>query len=51
MTTEGDDEDPRNINILEEEGYCEVEGPQIENLNIIVPLKIKHVNIGNEAKL
>jgi len=27
MTIEAEDEDPRNINILEAKGHCKVEGP------------------------
>jgi len=38
MTVEGEDEDPRNINILEAKGHHEVKGPQIGNLDIIVLL-------------
>ena len=41
ITVEVEDEDPRNINIPEAEGHCEVEGPQIENPNITAPLKIR----------
>ena len=32
-------------------GQCEVEGPQIENPDIIVPLKTLQVNIRIEAEL
>ena len=39
MTAEEEDEDLRNINILEAEGHCEVEGLQIENLDITALLK------------
>ena len=34
-------EDLRNINIPEAEGHRKVEGPQIENRDITVPLKTK----------
>jgi len=50
VTAGGEDEDPRNINILEAEGHHEVEGPQIENSDITAPLKTKQVNIGTEAE-
>jgi len=45
-----DDEDPRNIKILEAEGHRKVEGPQIENLDITAQLKTRQVNIGTEAE-
>lgn len=51
MTAEEEDEYWRNINILEVEGHREVEGPQIENLDIFEPLKTKKVNIGTEAEV
>ena len=50
MTAEAKDEDPRNINIPEVEGHCEVEGTKIENPNITMPLKTRQVNIGIEAE-
>ena len=50
VTTEEEDEDPRNINILEVEGHHEVVGPQIENPDITTPLKTRQVNIGTEAE-
>ena len=50
MTAEDEEEDPRNINIIEAEGHREVEGPQIENLDITAPLKTQQVNIGIEAE-
>lgn len=49
MTAEEQDEDPRNINILEIEGHCKFEGPQIENPDITMSLKKRQVNIGIEA--
>ena len=51
MQVEEDDDDPRNINIPETEGYREVRGPSIEDIDITAPLKTKHVNIGTDAKL
>jgi len=48
---EGDDDDPRNIDILETKGCHEVQGPSIEDPNIIASLKTKKVNIGTEAEL
>lgn len=51
VTAEEEDENLRNINILEEKGCCEVEGPQIENLDIIVSLKTWQENIGTKEEL
>lgn len=51
VTTEEEDKDSRNIRIWEIEGHREVEGPQIENPDIIVPLITRQVNIGTEAEL
>ena len=51
MTTEGEDEDPKNINIPEAEGDRKVEGLQIENLDITMSLKTRQVNIGTKAEL
>ena len=50
MTTEEQDKDPRNINILETESHREVEGTQNENLYITSPLKIRQVNIGTKEE-
>lgn len=50
MTVEGDDEDLRNINILEAVGYRKVEGPKIENPDITTPLKTRQVIIGTEVE-
>lgn len=50
MIAEVEDEDPRNINILEVEGHRTIEGPEIENPEINVPLKTRKVDIGTEAK-
>jgi len=50
MNYEGEDDDPWNINILETKGCCQIEGPQIENLDITTPLKTRKVNISTEAK-
>jgi len=50
VTAKGDDEDTRNVNILEAEGHREVEGLQIENPDIAVTLKNRQVNIGIEAE-
>ena len=47
---EGDlDDDLTNINILELEGMCEVEGSGISSNQFLKPLKIKKVNIGSLA--
>ncbi len=45
-----EDEDPRNINIVELEGTREVEGPDLEIPAITEPLKIKKINIGTETE-
>lgn len=50
VTIEGDDEDPRNINIPEAEDHHEFEGPPIENPDITMPLKTRQVNIGMEVE-
>ena len=50
VTVEEEGGDPRKINILDIEGYREVEGPQLEIPNITEPLKTGQVNIGMEAK-
>ena len=44
-------DDPTNINILESEGSCVVEGSNISNEQFIKPLKTKKVNIGLEETL
>lgn len=46
-----DDEDPRKVNIPETKGYCEVQGPLIEDPDITMPVKTKQVNIGMEVEL
>lgn len=51
MIAKEEEEDPRNLNILEAEGHREVEGLQIKNPNITAPLKKRQVNIGTEAEL
>ena len=50
VTTKEEDDYPRNINILETKGHREVEGLQIEDLDITMPLKIRQVNNGTEAE-
>ena len=40
-----EDEDPRNVNILELEGLCDVQGSTLEIPEIIEKVKIKKVNI------
>lgn len=50
MNVEEDDEDPRNINISEREGYRKICGPLLEDPDITTPLKIKQVNIGTEVE-
>ena len=50
MTSEGENEDTRNIDISKAKCHREVEGLQIENLDITVPLKTKQVHIGIEAE-
>ena len=43
-----EDDDPRNINIPESEGHCEVHGPAVESPEVTRPLKTRKVNIGLE---
>ncbi len=43
-----EEDDPRNINIPESEGHCEVHGPEIELPKVTQPLKTRKVNIGSE---
>lgn len=50
MTTEEEEEDPRNINVPETEGQREVKGPKSENLDILEPLKTRQVNIGSKVE-
>ena len=50
VIAEEEDEDPWKINIREKEGHREVEGLQIKNPDITMPLKVKQVNIGMEAE-
>ena len=45
-----EDDDPRNINIPESEGHCEVHGPAVEAPEVTQPLKMWIVNIGLEGK-
>jgi len=51
VTIEEEDDDLRNINIPKAEGHREVEGPQIDNLDITVLLKTKQINIGTDVEL
>ena len=44
-----EDEDPRNVNISESEGSCEVEGSKLEVPEITKNVKLKKVNIGTEV--
>lgn len=44
------EEYPRNINIEKSEGYCKVDGTELEILYIMKPLKRKKVNIGLEKE-
>lgn len=41
---------PQEINIPETKGHHEVEGPQIKNHDITVPMKMKQVNSGTEEE-
>jgi len=50
VIVEEEDKDPRKINIPETEVHREVEGPPIENPDIITLLKTKQINIGTEAE-
>lgn len=40
VTTKEDEEDPRNITIIETERQSEVEGSKVTNLDISEPLKL-----------
>ena len=40
-----ENDDPRNINIPELEGHCEVHGPAVEAPEVSQPLKIRQGNI------
>jgi len=51
VTVEEEDEDLRNTNIPKTKGHHEVEGMQIENLDITAPLKSRQLNIGIEAEV
>lgn len=51
VTVEEEDDDLRNINIPKAEGHHEVEGPQIDDLDITALLKTKQLNIGIEVEL
>ena len=44
-----EEEDPRNVNIPDSEGSCDVQGPKWELPEIIEKIKIKKTNIGTEA--
>jgi hypothetical protein len=43
-----EDDDPRNVKILETKGQQDIEGPGIELPFVGKPIKIKKVNIGTE---
>jgi hypothetical protein len=43
-----EDDDPRDINIVENEGHRDIEGPGIELPFVGQPIKINKVNIGTE---
>jgi hypothetical protein len=43
-----EDDDPRDVNIVETEGHRDIEGPGIELPLVGQPVKIKKVNIGTE---
>ena len=44
-----EEEDPRNVNILELEGARKVQGPKVEILEKAEKVKIKKINIGMEG--
>lgn len=50
IKAEGDEDDPRDINIPEFEGSREVHDPEIEDLDVTAPLKMKQVNIRTEEE-
>ena len=43
-----DDDESRNVNILESEGSCNVTTPDITTDSMSQPLKIRKVNIGSD---
>jgi hypothetical protein len=45
-----DEDDPHDIHIEEVEGKRDVEGPPIESKFIVVPIKVKKVNIETTEK-
>ena len=45
-----EDDDPRNIDITQSEGHCEVHEPAIEAPEVTQPLKTRTVNIGSEEQ-
>ena len=50
LEPEDEDEDPRNINILESEGTRDVDGPKLQIPAITEPIKIKKINIGTDTE-
>ena len=44
-----EEEDPHNLNIPNSEESCDVQGLELELLEIIEKVKIKKINIGTEA--
>jgi len=50
VKAEGDEDDLRDINILEFEGSLEVRDPKIEDPDVATPLKMKQVNIRTEEE-
>jgi len=50
VEVEDDEDDLQNANNLESEGSCEVRRPEIEDHDMMVPLKTKQVNIRTEAE-
>jgi len=50
VKAEGDEDDPRDVNIPESEGSREVCGPEIEDPEFATPLKMKQVNIRTEEE-
>ena len=48
--TADEEEEPRNVNIPESEGYHEVQGMKLEIPKIAEKVKIKKINIGTEVE-
>lgn len=50
VKVEVDEDDPRDIHIPESKGILELHSPEIEDPDVVVPLKMKQVNIKIEEE-